>query len=792
MWTGSAGRRAAGRGGPPGASWRWLAAVICAAIASLACGADRPVPGTELAGSESCRSCHESFYQKWASSRHGTAMQPFTPEFARAHLTPMTNEVAVEGSRFRFEWDGAGVREFRNGDEKVYAVEQVLGGKNVYYFLTRLERGRLQTLPIAYDVRRKEWFDTAASGMRHFPGLTNELVHWTEPPYTFNTSCNSCHVSQLSRNYDPRTDTYNTTWREPGINCETCHGPAAEHVRVCVAAGDKAPEDLKIVRTGLLSRNQRDDQCSSCHAKAAALSDSFPPGGNFHDHFSLVTLENPDYYPDGRDLGENYTYTSWRLSPCLKSAQFECIHCHTSSGRFRFTDNPNAACLPCHEQRVKEVVAHSRHAADTPGARCISCHMPKTEFARMERSDHSMLPPTPAATRSFGSPNACNVCHTNKTPDWADAQVRIWHTNDYQAPVLERASLIHAARQADWSRLDAMLTYLNRPERNEVFVASLLRLLGPAPAPKKWPAFRTAAADPSPLVRAAAVAGLDGDLNSPETLRCLVRALADERRVVRLAAASAMAAYPADRLKPEDQKTLTRALAEYETMLLSRPDTSSAQYNLGNYHQHRGNPVAALAAYEQAARLDPLNLLPLVNASVLYAQRGDLDRAESVLQRAVKLEPGNAAAQLNLGLLLAEKERLGEAEQALRAALRADPSLSVAAYNLAVIVGQDKPQEAAQLCRQALKHQPREPKYAFTLGFYQAQAGDLFAATETLREAMRTWPDHLDSALLLARLYETQRQPEEAAAVYEAVLRRNPPADLKSALTRRLQQLRTR
>jgi hypothetical protein len=31
-------------------------------------------------------------------------------------------------------------------------------------------RGRLQTLPVAYDVRRKEWFDTALSGVRHFPG----------------------------------------------------------------------------------------------------------------------------------------------------------------------------------------------------------------------------------------------------------------------------------------------------------------------------------------------------------------------------------------------------------------------------------------------------------------------------------------------------------------------------------------------------------------------------------------------------------------------------------------------
>ena len=112
-----------------------------------------------------------------------------------------------------------------------------MGGKNVYYFLTPMERGRLQTLPVAYDVRTRKWFDTAASGVRHFPGAGADApVHWTDPMYTFNTSCHGCHVSQLSTNYDLKTDTYRTTWAEPGINCESCHGPAQEHVRVCQAA----------------------------------------------------------------------------------------------------------------------------------------------------------------------------------------------------------------------------------------------------------------------------------------------------------------------------------------------------------------------------------------------------------------------------------------------------------------------------------------------------------------------------------------------------------------------------
>ena len=56
-------------------------------------------------------------------------------------------------------------------------------------------------------------------------------MNWLDPGYTFNTSCYSCHVSQLTMQYDLKTDTYETKWAEPGINCETCHGPSEERDR---------------------------------------------------------------------------------------------------------------------------------------------------------------------------------------------------------------------------------------------------------------------------------------------------------------------------------------------------------------------------------------------------------------------------------------------------------------------------------------------------------------------------------------------------------------------------------
>jgi hypothetical protein len=345
-----------------------------------------PEPSVEpapLAGSASCRPCHAVFFERWSTSFHGLAMQPHTADLARARLTPQEEPLEIRGRRYRAVV-GTGrdhVEETGPEGTRVHPIVQVLGGKNVCYFLTPLERGLLQVLPVAYDVNRKEWFSTAGSAVRHFADVADEELDWTDRAYTFNTSCFSCHVSQLATNYEPATDSYRTVWAEPGVSCETCHGPAGEHVKAFEGlAPGVVPEDWKIVSVKALTTEQRNDLCASCHAKAGPLWTSFRPGDRFFDHFDLVTLESPDYHPDGRDLGENYTFTSWRQSPCVKAGGFDCVHCHTSSGRYKFEDRPNDACLPCHEARVREAAAHTRHPATVPGraAPTATCRRPSS------------------------------------------------------------------------------------------------------------------------------------------------------------------------------------------------------------------------------------------------------------------------------------------------------------------------------------------------------------------------------------------------------------------------------
>ena len=154
---------------------RWIAFIVAASALLAGCSKkEEPPPKTDWVGSASCKECHQDFYRKWSTSFHGLAMQPFTPKLA-ATLPAQTNDVVVGPSHYRALLDRQPpvvVERTANG-EKSYPILHALGGKNVFYFLTQLEKGWFQTLPVAFDVHRQEWYDTAASAMRHFSGVTN-------------------------------------------------------------------------------------------------------------------------------------------------------------------------------------------------------------------------------------------------------------------------------------------------------------------------------------------------------------------------------------------------------------------------------------------------------------------------------------------------------------------------------------------------------------------------------------------------------------------------------------------
>jgi len=376
----------------------------------------------------------------------------------------------------------------------------------------------------------------------------------------------------------------------------------------------------------------------------------------------------------------------------------------------------------------------------------------------MNRSDHSMLPPAPSATMAYHSPNACNICHTDKDAAWADKLVREWRARDYQAPLLRRAGLIDAARKRDWSRLEEMLHYITSPDRDEVFAASLIRLIPLTPDPQFAQTLLKAAGDSSPLVRAAALESL-AMIPSQQSLQAIVGANTDELRLVRIRAAAALSAYPDLKVGGEYGESIKKADAEHVTSLLARPDQWSSHYNLGNYYLNRGELKEAISCYDRALTIEPRAVMVLVNGSIAYSRMGDLPKCEESLQKALRTSPENGAALFNMGLLKAELNDPRLAESYLKAALKHDPQMAQAAYNLCIITSKDRINDAVAWCRKATELSPQNPEYSYTLAFYLNQQGERDEAVNLLKAIIEKHPAYRDAVMLLGEISQTERRP---------------------------------
>lgn len=774
----------------------WLMELLASVLMATAmlfiasgCNSEGAAGETEgyYSGSESCIVCHERFYDLWADSHHGLAMQPVTPEFIGSGITLTGEEVQVGESLFSVVAEGDSLiftEKRADGSMAGYTAVYAMGGKYIYYFLTRLSRGRLQVLPVAWDCRSGSWYNNPESGVRHFEDAEDSALDWDSHYFTFNTSCYNCHVSQLSNNFNSATLEYRTTWLETGINCETCHGPSAEHVRVSEEAGEgNIPPDLKIIVTGEFTPWQHNSSCGSCHAKSAPLEGFYQPGEDFFNYFDLVTLEDRDFYPDGRDLGENYTMTSWMMNRCAAESDLNCVTCHTSSGRYRFAgDNANNACMPCHSDKVNNPQQHTFHRPDSEGSLCISCHMPKTTFARMDRSDHSHRPPMPRATIEFGSPNACNICHSDMSPEWAQAEIEKTHKRDYQSGTIEAGLLLEEARNGNWENLEKITRYLSDGRFDEVWSASFIRLLAGCSDQAKWPAVIEMTRHQSPLVRGAAARALAYN-GTGESVRRLQTLAGDTMRVVRIGAGYALSTLSSSLSAGAAQSMAVNAVEEYRRSLLAHPDSWSSYYNLGNYYSNSGDMESALEAYRKSLTLNPEAVAPMVNAGYIRFLTGDPAGAEQLFKEALRIDSSGEAALLNMALLYGETGDMNRAEEYFRKVLEVNPRSAVAAANLGIIVSESDPVEALRLVGLASELEPGNSRYRYTRAFFLNNTGDSDNALIVAGEIMASDPGYIDPYWLAVDILRRKNDKDEAEKLLRIIAGSNSfsPGDRERA-----------
>ncbi|MBM3740279.1 MAG: hypothetical protein FJW39_31380 [Acidobacteria bacterium] len=377
------------------------------------------------AGSAACAGCHGQQHKSWSITGMARMFAPYRAEnvfgdfdgklFAEGGIRPLR-----DGGRHWFELGRAR-----------FTVDYTIGSKWQQAYATRRPNGEIHVFPIQFNRLAGKWInywkeiDPPAS-VRHviarFTGFTQATL--------YQRNCAPCHTSQLAQQGAALPE-----FAEPGVNCEMCHGPSAEHVRG-MQAGQRVskpawepPVDFKQLDAPRYVRI-----CAQCH-RQSAIHQRGPRGemnySGVTPEFNSPARSRPyiefsrrAFYRDGRFRETTFIVEAFERSKCYRVGGAHCGHCHDPHPRdfaanlkaLKYVDNPDRMCTQCHPGPD-----HSKHRKGTEAAQCVSCHMPKIAntagfLARSHTIDDI---PDLEMTRRFGvaeSPNACLLCHTGGLP----------------------------------------------------------------------------------------------------------------------------------------------------------------------------------------------------------------------------------------------------------------------------------------------------------------------------------------------------------------------------------------
>jgi predicted CXXCH cytochrome family protein len=367
-------------------------------------------PGSYV-GSAACKTCHAAIYQRWSKTRMANVITD-----PKEHPEVIIPDLTKPDPLVKFTKDDIA---FVYGTKWKQRYFKKVGDDYFPY-------------PAQWDVTHKVWRPySAAAGTdwwtKFYPG-----DNFTRPTGPL---CDGCH----SVNYDIATK-HVTEWN---VGCEKCHGPGGDHV--------KQPARSNIVNPARLDYVQASNVCIQCHSQGQPVTN--PIQGKYYDwpvgfH---VGLKLQDFWKlEEHKLGET-SFTHFADGTAHKNRMqgndfatslmytrgVACFSCHDVHGTENNADLIKPAsvlCLECHGPNSPNgphgvsIEQHTHHKPGSTGSECVNCHMPRIEqtIADVNVRSHTFHFVTPAKTDSLKVPNACNVCHTDKTTAWAEAALKTW------------------------------------------------------------------------------------------------------------------------------------------------------------------------------------------------------------------------------------------------------------------------------------------------------------------------------------------------------------------------------
>lgn len=687
----------------------------------------------QFVGVETCASCHAAETEEWLNSHHDLAMKPAEAEYM---LGDFENTIfRHKGDTYRFFKDNDQYKVEApgpDGQPGEYTISYTFGWTPLQQYLIDFGKGKYQALNIAWNSVEDEWFAlNPEEDIVH-----GDWLHWTGGAMNWNTMCADCHSTNLKQNYFPEADSFHTTWSEINVGCEACHGAGGDHVafmhsdEASQATLDRIREDLKL--TGASTQDQILNQCASCHSLREKLTPVYPHDGEYLDHYH-PNLPHPDaYFPDGQIRDEVYVFASFLQSKMYKEG-VRCNDCHNPHTlELHLSVEDNQLCMQCHEPKYNDP-GHHFHEVETKGAQCISCHMPGRYYMEVDfRHDHSFRVPRPDLSVRFGSPNACNDCHQDKSAEWAARAVEKWHGEErpeHHSETWLLADSIGSGAIPELTRL------LQDTSQNAIVRATTAWYLGQFPAPENAEILARYLQDSSAMVRSSAIRAI---ANLPEEMRNvnIQVAFADPVRSVRIGAARARPEWTPMDVSSNIRPYLTRAREEYREYLLINQYFPAGQMNLGLFYESSGKTQKAIEAYEAALRKDGYFNAARMNLAFLYNQTGQNQNAYDLFQKVIRQEPDFGPAHYYLALLKAEQDDIKGALPHFEQAARLMPDNGRVRYNWAISLQTlQLPEEAEKVYRSALRIEPGNPDYMYgliTLYLQQAQYDKALPLAEDL------------------------------------------------------------
>jgi len=722
----------------------------------LSCGNDRSQPGqvadaipTDNAyiGPDACKSCHAVEYADWMRSDHFKAMMTATDSSVSGDFNNAV--LAADGvtSRF-FRKDGKFFINTQGDDGRNhdYEVKYTFGYYPLQQYLVEFPGGRLQVPRTSYNVVQKKWYHQYA-GQRIHP---RDWLHWTKQSQNWNSMCASCHSTNLQRNYNETTDSYHTTWSHLNVSCESCHGMGKSHVDYiqtqAYREGNKVAGSYLALHKGQKNTEQL-GACVQCHARRMEVSAAPAASAEALEHFIPMTATSEIYFADGQFREEAYEFGSFTQSKMYHRG-VSCKNCHNPHSGNLVAEG-NALCMQCHQTKYDSPL-HTFHVIGSEASQCVNCHMPvRTYMGADVRRDHSFRIPRPDQSVKYGTPNACNGCHSDKRAKWAAAAVVNWygpvrkyHYSDDLVP----GSMLNDSSYGHLHRL------LEDTASTDMIRATAIHYLGEILTPESLADIRKFLGDSSALVRSRAAASL---VNFPPAnwVGDLSPLLNDRVRGVRISAAQTFTAAPKEVLEKYNMVFSGQSQKELLDFLHLQADFTTGNIALGDYYYNSGDPARAESYYLHALRIDSVANYARLKLSSLYNARSQNDKALTILNEALVIDPGNPRITYNLALLYVE---LGDARRAFRnfdrtAMLNGQTEQYYANYAL-FSHQQGKASKAKGLYREGLQRYPFSERLNYGAAWFYIQSGENEKAMSYIRRLKELNPGQPEYAELFRLL----------------------------------------